>query len=121
MRTVGGEDGRAHVTADLCSAERACLATACLALQRGNAAVPPTMPLAHHLASALDCMAARERGKAASGVVWSVLKEDVVLGLGAEVWHGCVESEPAEVTAAERAGGLDGTKNGRSDTELTHT
>ena len=34
-------------------------------------------------------MASGERGEAASGVVRSVLKEDVMLGLGSGVWHGC--------------------------------
>jgi hypothetical protein len=37
-----------------------------------------------------------ESGKAASGVVWSVLEEDVVLGFGAEMRHGCAESERGE-------------------------
>jgi hypothetical protein len=39
-------------------------------------------------------MASSERGEAASGVVWRVLKEDVVLGVGTEVWHSCEESRP---------------------------
>jgi hypothetical protein len=96
MRAVGGEDGGAYVTADLCSAEHTCLAAACLALQRDSAAVPPAMPLAHHLASALHCVATSKRGEAASGVMRSVLEEDVMLGVGAEMRHGCVESERGE-------------------------
>ena len=38
-----------------------------------------------------------------------------MLGLGAEVRHSCEESEPAGVSAAQRQGGLDGAKKGRSD------
>jgi hypothetical protein len=41
-------------------------------------------------------MAAGERFEAASGVVWSVLEEDVMLGLGAELRHGCMESGRTE-------------------------
>jgi hypothetical protein len=37
-------------------------------------------------------MAAGESGEAASGVVGRVLEEDVMLGLGAHVRHGCEES-----------------------------
>ena len=91
MRAVGGEDRGAHVTADLCSAERACLAAACLALR--SATVPSQPPAPHSLVSALNCVAARECGEAASGVVWSVLEEDVMLRLGTEVRHGGEERE----------------------------
>jgi hypothetical protein len=41
-------------------------------------------------------VASSECGEAASGVVWRVLEEDVMLGLGAEMRHGCVESERGE-------------------------
>jgi hypothetical protein len=41
-------------------------------------------------------MASSQSGEAASGVVWSVLEEDVMLGLSAEMRHGRVESECEE-------------------------
>jgi len=85
MGAVGGEDRGAHVSADLCCAERTWPAAACLALQRGRAAVPAFEPAAQYLTPAFDCMAASECGEAATGVVWSVLEEDLLLGLGAEV------------------------------------
>jgi hypothetical protein len=43
-----------------------------------------------------DAMAGSECGEAACSVVWSVLEEDVVLGFGAEMRHGCAESERGE-------------------------
>jgi hypothetical protein len=53
MRAVGGEDRGAHVSADLRFAQCTRLAAACLALQRGRAAVPPRMPAADHTLSSL--------------------------------------------------------------------
>lgn len=94
VRAVGGKERGAHVSADLCSAENTCFAAALLALQRRRRAVPLAMPLAHHLASALHSVATSERSEAADSVVWSILKEDVMLGLGAEMRHGSVESQP---------------------------
>jgi hypothetical protein len=67
-----------------------------MALQRGRAAVPTLEPAAQDVASSFHCMAACERVKAASGIMWSVLEEDVVLGLGAELRHGGMESGRAE-------------------------
>ncbi len=93
MLAVGGEDGRAYVSADLCSAQHAWSARARLFLQRGSRPVPSLMPHAQQSLSALHCVTSSKRGEAASVVVWSVLQEDVMLGLGAEVRHGCVESE----------------------------
>src|SRR5690554_6777147 len=96
MRAVGGEDGRADVTADLCCSECTHLAAAFLAFQRGRRAVPPLMPTLYCSRAASYSMAGSERGEAVSGRVWSVFEEDVVLGFGAEVRHCCVESEAEE-------------------------
>jgi hypothetical protein len=41
-------------------------------------------------------MASSECGEAASSVVWRVLEEDMMLGLGAEMRHGCLENERGE-------------------------
>jgi hypothetical protein len=55
-------------------------------------------------------MAGSERSEATSGVVRSVLEEDVMLGFGADVWHECAESKPTRRSVAERAGQRDGAK-----------
>ena len=96
MRAVGGEDGSAYVSADLCSAQRSWSAAALPSLQGVRRAVPALMPPRDGGAAAGYAMARSERGEAVGSVVWSVLEEDVVLGLGAEVRHGCVESERDE-------------------------
>jgi hypothetical protein len=96
MRTVGGEYGGAYVSADLCCSEHASFAGACLALQRHRAAVPALVPALHCPRASCYNVTGSESGKAASGVVWSVLEEDVVLGFGAEMRHGCAESERGE-------------------------
>jgi hypothetical protein len=44
-----------------------------------------------------------------------------MLGLGAEMRHGSVASEPAGVSAAEEAGGGDATKRDLSHASLPHT
>jgi hypothetical protein len=96
MRTVGSQDGGAHVSADLCSAQHAWPAGTRLLLQRGRRAIPALMPALHCPRAAIDCMSSSECSEGASGVMWRVVEEDVVLGLGAEVRHGCVESGRAE-------------------------
>lgn len=50
-------------------------------------------------------MTARECGEAASGVAWSVLEEDRVLGLGAEVRHLQAErvADECELHSEERS------------------
>ena len=120
MRAVGGEDGDTHVSADLCSAQHTCLAAACLALQRGRAAIPSLEPAAQDIASALHCMATGEGVEAASGIVWSILEEDVMLGFGAEMLHGRVESEPSQGSATVRQARWDGAKIGLTDACLPH-
>jgi hypothetical protein len=92
VRAVGGEDGGAHVSADLCFAQYAWSARARVLLQRGSCAVPMAMPAADDPRPSLHCVASSESGEAASRVMRSILEEDVMLGLGAEVRHGCVES-----------------------------
>jgi hypothetical protein len=91
MRAVRGEDRRADVSVDMSSAEHACFAAALLAFQRGSAAIPALVPAAHDVPSSLHSVATRECGEAAGAVMRSVLEEDMVLGLGAEVRHGCVD------------------------------
>ena len=62
------------------------------------------MPPLHGSCSAADCVATSERNEAASGVMWSVLEEDVMLGFGAEVRHGVVGgSELARRRASDAA------------------
>lgn len=100
MRAVGGEDGSAYVSADLRSAEQWCLARACLPLQRESCAVPPRMPPLYRAPSSLDCVASGECCEAASGVVCSVLEEDVMLSFGAEVRHYVLESEQSRQRAS---------------------
>src|SRR4051812_35416728 len=120
MRAIGGEEGGADVTADLCSVEYTCLAAACFALQRGRGAIPALMPALHCSSAASDGVASSECREAVSGGVRSVLQEDVMLGLGAEMRHGCVESEPAGGRTAVRQARWDGAKTGLSHAALPH-
>lgn len=63
--------------------------------QRGSRAVPALMQ--RRITSRPPfCMAEGDRVEAASGVVWSVLKEDVMLSISTEVRHSCLESELRE-------------------------
>ena len=89
MRAIGGSDRGSDVSLHLCSAHRAWSARALLLLQRGRCPIPSAVPQTDHLRSSLDCVATSERGKATGSVMWRVLKEDVMLGVGSEVWHGC--------------------------------
>lgn len=93
MRAVGSKDGGADVSADLRSAQDRCFARAWLALQRGRLAVPLLMPAADHSRSARHRVATGERSEGVGGAARRVLKEDVMLGFGAEMRHGCVKSE----------------------------
>lgn len=121
MRAVGSEDWGTHESADLCSAQRMRSARACSLLQRVGGAIPPLVPPLHCPRASCYSVAARECGEAASSVVRSILEEDVMLGLGAEVRHGCVESEPADRSASGREGGLDGAERDLSHASLPHT
>ena len=80
-------NGGCHVTAHLCAAQHARPATACSLLQRGRCAVPSSVPPLDGSPSSLDMMATSKSTKAASIVVWRVLKEDVMLGKGVEMRH----------------------------------
>jgi hypothetical protein len=51
-------------------------------------------------------MPTSECSEAVSGAAWSVLEKDCVLGLGAEVWHGGVESELARQRGSDAAAAL---------------
>jgi len=91
MRAVGGEYRRTDVTADLGCSECACLAAATPPLQRLRSAIPATVPALHRSRTTCDCVSCGESSEAASGVVCSVVEEDVMLGVGAEVRrHGVV-------------------------------
>ena len=94
VRAVGVADRSGDVSLHLRSAQGTGPARARPLLQRGRAAIPPAVPAADHALSSLHCMASSECGEAASGVVWRVLKEDVVLGVGTKMRHSCEESRP---------------------------
>jgi hypothetical protein len=84
-------DGPCNVTTDLCCTECTCSACAWFALQRGRSGIPPLMPALHCSLSSSDRMSVRECSEGVSGVTWSVLEEDVMLGFGTEMLHCCVE------------------------------
>jgi hypothetical protein len=67
MRAIGCEDWCTDVSTDVCSAECACSACACLALQRGRRAIPAIVPVAHNIRSSLDCVAESECSEVVSG------------------------------------------------------
>jgi hypothetical protein len=99
MRAVGGESRRTDVTTDLCAAQHAWSAAACLLLQRGRRPIPALMPSADGSLSSLHTMATGECSEAVSAAAWSVLEEDGVLGVGAEVRrHGAVRERGDGVT-----------------------
>ena len=112
MRAVGGKDGGAYVSADLCSAQRTWSAAALLPFQRGRRAIPARMPALHSSPATRNCVAGSERGEAASGVVWRVLEEDVMLGLGAEMRHGVAVLQPSECRGLNQRSPREGTKTG---------
>jgi len=87
-RSYRGGDVSRHLR----SAQHARSPRARTLLQRSGRAVPLPVPEAEQTRSSLHCMATSECRKAASGVAWRVLEEDVVLGFGAEVRHSCEES-----------------------------
>lgn len=87
MRAVGGEDGRTHVSADLCWCEHARSARARKLLQRGRAAVPALVPAPHRALSTRDGVASSQCGEVVLTAVCAVLEEYVMLGLCAEVRH----------------------------------
>jgi hypothetical protein len=93
MRAVGGKDGRTHVSADLCFAQHARSATALTLLQRARCAIPAAVPILQCAPSSLDGVTERECSEAVSARAWSVLEEDCVLGLCAEVRHAAVLCE----------------------------
>jgi hypothetical protein len=87
MRAVGGEDGGAHVSADLRLAECAWSARARLVLQRSRRAVPSLVPSADGLRSTCHCEAASESGELALTHTCAVVGEDAVLVLRSELAH----------------------------------
>lgn len=84
-------DGPCNVTTDLCCTECTCSACAWFALQRGRSGIPPLLPALHCSLSSSDRMSVRECSEGVSGVAWSVLEEDVMLGFGTQMLHSWVE------------------------------
>jgi hypothetical protein len=114
VSTVGGEDGGAYVSADLCSAQRSWPAAALPSLQGARRAVPSLMPPRDGGAAAGDAMAGSECGEAACSVVWSVLEEDVVLAVRAGVRHGEALGRGEEWRRLRQRAALVGAKSGLS-------
>jgi hypothetical protein len=110
MRAVGGEEGGAHVSADLRFAQHAWSARTRLLLQRGRRAVPALMPTRDCAAAPGHCVASGKCAEGASGIVWSVLEQDVMLGLGAEMRHGCRVHELRMCGEADWTVRLDGAR-----------
>jgi hypothetical protein len=102
MLAVGGEDGRTHVSLHLSAAERTRPAPPLPLLQRGRRSVPAIMPMANNVCSASDSVATSESSEAMSGGAWSILEEDRMLGLCAEVRHVAVLHERGSAGVAER-------------------
>jgi hypothetical protein len=98
MRTIRGEDGRTHVSADLRWCERWWSARSLLLLQRLRCTVPSIVPVADDICASLHRVTTSESGEAVSGRAWSVLEEDRVLGVGAEVRH-----VPAEIERGDES------------------
>ena len=82
--------------------------------------VPALVPALHGPRSTGDCMASSERSEAVSSGMWSILEEDVVLGICAEVCHGCVASAAVAFSVAEHAGGLAAAKCDFARARLPH-
>jgi hypothetical protein len=93
---IGIANGGGNVTTDLCAAECAWSAAAHSLLQRLRRAIPSAMPRGEQCRSAGYTMASSERLEAVTPLAWSVLEEDVMLGIGAEMRHGCVVEEQSE-------------------------
>ena len=91
--TIGIANGGSYVTTDLCAAECAWSAAACSLLQRLRCVIPAAMPLREQCRSAGYTVASSERFESVTPRARSVLEEDVMLGLGTEMRHGCVVEE----------------------------
>jgi hypothetical protein len=100
MRAIGGEDGLAHVSADLCSAERARSACSLLVLQRAHCPVPLLEPALHGSLASDHAVARSESGEAVGARAWLVREENRVLGIGTELRH----------AAGERGAAVDGVR-----------
>jgi hypothetical protein len=75
------------VTLDLCAAENARSAAASILLQRLLRAVPSAMPAQHLCASTFDVVARSECVEATAPHACTVLLENELLGIGAEMRH----------------------------------
>ena len=69
------------------------------------------MPALHCPRAAGDCVTGGERGEAASAVVRSVLTEDVMLGIGAELRHCVAMQQLSERSGLRQRPPREGAKN----------
>lgn len=90
VRTVGAEDGSAHMLLHLPLAQHTWSARSLLVSERLRRPVPLLVPPAHCLLSPRHAVARCECSEGMSAGVGSVLEEDAVLLLWRELLHGGV-------------------------------